>query len=143
MSNDPIPQWDQLPQIPWSQAIERCAQKFLTMEQTECKLTHLFEGNLYIREIRIPAETYFIGRIHKEGHVCQLLEGTLVLIHQQNVSECFLAPSQIMTQPGYQMALYTITDCVARTVHPNPQQLRDLDRLETQFFEPSPMKILP
>lgn len=143
MPNDVIPQSDQLPQLPWSQAIELCAQKLLTMEQTECKLTHLFEGSLYIREIRIPAETYFIGRIHKEGHVCQLLEGSLVLIHAPGVHECFSAPSEIVTLPGYQMALYTVTDCVARTLHPNPRQERDPVLLETQFFEPHPIKMLP
>jgi len=136
MSNDPIPQWDQLPDLTWTEKLAYLTHQFLTMEQTACKLTHHFEQGLYIREIHIPAGTLLIGRIHRHGHVCQLLEGSVVLIHQEGKKEGFHAPSQIITLPGYQMVVHAVTDCIARTVHPNPTEERDIDILEADIFEP-------
>ena len=136
MQNDvPIPQWDQLPDLTWTEKVAYLTHQFLTLEQTGCALTHRFEQGLYIREIRIPADTMLIGRIHRHGHVCQLLEGALVLIHPEGHREGFDAPSQILTLPGYQMVVYAVTDCLARTVHPNPAEERDLAVLDADIFE--------
>jgi len=131
-----VPQWDQLPQhLNWNEKLAYLTHQFLTMEQTGCPLKHRFEKGLYIREIEIPAETVIIGRIHRHGHVCQLLKGDLVLIHRGGTREGFRAPSQIMTEPGYQMVVYAVTDVVAQTVHPNPTEERDIDKLEAEIFE--------
>jgi hypothetical protein len=136
MSNElPIPQWDQLPGLTWTEKVAYLTHQFLTMEQTECPLQHQFEKGLYIREIRIPADVLIVGRIHRHGHVCQLLEGSLVLIHREGHQEAFQAPSEILTLPGYQMVLYTATPVVARTIHPNPTDSRDISMLEADIFE--------
>lgn len=83
----------------------------------------------------IPAETLFIGRVHRHGHVCQLLEGSVILIHSESHREAFQAPSEIMTKPGYQMVVYAVTDVRAQTVHPNPEGERDYSKLEADIFE--------
>ena len=138
MSNDvPTPQWDQLPGLTWSEKVAYLTHRFLTMEQTECPLQHQFEQNLYIREIRIPADTWLVGRVHRHGHICQLLEGSLILVHREGHTEAFQAPSEILTLPGYQMVVHTVTDVVARTVHPNPTGERDIEKLEAEIFEPA------
>jgi len=107
------------------------------MEQTACPLSHQFQEGLYIREIRIPAGILLTGRIHKHGHVCQLLEGSVVLIHPGGQREAFQAPSEILTLPGYQMVVYAVTDVIARTVHPNPTNERDIAVLDADIFEPA------
>jgi hypothetical protein len=130
-----IPPWDQLPALPWKEKLAYLTLQFSRMEQAECQLTHKFEQGLYIRELRMPAGTLLIGRVHRYGHVCQLLEGDLILIHCKGVREGFKAPSQILTEPGYQMVVYAATDALARTVHPNPREERDIQRLEDDIFE--------
>lgn len=136
MPTNIVPQWDQLPDhLTWKEKVAYLANQFLTMEQTDCPLTHRFEKGLYIREIRIPAMSMLIGRVHKHGHICQLLEGDIMLIHHQGIREGFHAPSQIMTEPGYQMVAYAVTDVLAQTVHPNPQEERDITKLEADIFE--------
>ncbi len=131
-----VPQWDQLPDhLSWNEKVAYLAHQFQTMEQTGCPLTHRFEQGLYIREIRIPAETLIIGRVHRHGHVCQLLEGDIILIHHEGQREGFHAPSQLLTEPGYQMVVYAITDVLAWTVHPNPTGERDIAKLEADIFE--------
>lgn len=138
-----VPQWDNLPDLTWKEKVAYLTHQFMTMEQTGCPLTHRFEKGLYIREIRIPAETLIVGRVHKHGHVCQLLEGDVILIHSEGNREGFHAPSQIMTEPGYQMVVYAVTDSVAQTVHPNPTDERDIAKLEADIFEsPESLKAL-
>lgn len=131
-----VPQWDQLPDhLTWQEKVAYLNHQFLTMEQTECPVTHRFEQGLYIREMRIPKSTLLIGRVHRHGHVCQLLEGDVILIHREGVREGFHAPSQILTKPGYQMVLYSETDVIAQTVHPNYTDERDISKLESDIFE--------
>jgi len=136
MPTNIVPPWDQLPDnLTWKEKVAYLAHQFLTMEQTACPVTHRFEQGLYIREMRIPAETLFIGRVHRHGHVCQLLEGSVILIHNEDHREAFKAPSEIMTRPGYQMVVYAVTDVLAQTIHPNPNNERDHAKLEADIFE--------
>lgn len=135
LENVPIPPWDSLPDLTWNEKIAYLTHQFLALEQTHCPLSHRFEQGLYIREIIIPAGSLIIGRVHRHGHVCQLLEGSLFLIHREGHREAFQAPSQILTLPGYQMVVYAVTDVRAQTVHPNPSDERDISRLEADIFE--------
>jgi hypothetical protein len=105
------------------------------MAQTECAVEHRFEGQLYVRDMHIPAGTLFLGRAHRHGHVCQLLEGAVIHLSEQGRHRVE-APFEMFTTPGYHMVLYTLTDCLGRTVHPNPQGSTDTDALEADIFEP-------
>jgi hypothetical protein len=48
-------------------------------DQIDCPVAHSFVGESYIREMRIPAGTLFIGRPHTHGHLVQLVEGSVVV----------------------------------------------------------------
>jgi hypothetical protein len=133
--NTVIPQLDGLPDLSWKEKLAYLTHQFLSMEQKACPLTHRFEQGLYIREIRIPAGTLLIGAVHRHGHVSQLLEGSLILVHPQGHREAFQAPSQILSLPGYQMVVYALTDVLAQTIHPNPTGERTVDILEADIFE--------
>jgi hypothetical protein len=134
--NMEIPELDGLSGLSWKEKLAYLTHQFLTMEQTGCPLTHRFEQNLYIREIRIPAGTLLIGSVHRHGHVSQLLEGSVILVHPQGHREAFQAPSQILSMPGYQMVVYALTDVLAQTIHPNPHDERDIAVLEADIYEP-------
>ena len=88
-----------------------------------------------MRDMHIPAGTLFIGRVHRHGHVCQLLEGSVIHISETGQREV-QAPFEMFTTPGTQVVLYTLTDILGRTVHPNPHAIRDTDALEADIFEP-------
>jgi hypothetical protein len=133
--NTVIPQWDNLPDLTWKEKVAYVTHQMLKQEQVSAPLVHRFEQGLYIREIRIPAGVLLVGRVHRHGHVCQLLEGSLILVHREGCREALTAPSEILTLPGYQMVLYTVTDVLAQTVHPNPTGERDIQRLEEDIFE--------
>lgn len=132
--NTVIPQWDSLPDLTWKEKIAYLTHQFLTMEQTECPVEHLFEHQLYVRDMRIPRGTLFLGRAHRHGHVCQLLEGTVIQLTQAG-RRIVEAPFEVFTTPGFHMVLYALTDILGRTVHANPTESRDTDALEADIFE--------
>lgn len=129
-----IPHWDQLPDLTWKEKIGYLTYEFLKLPQTPCPVEHLFEDGRYIREMRIPAGTLFLGRAHRYGHLCELLEGSVMHISEDS-KRVVDAPFSLHTTPGYHMVMYTLTDVVGRTVHPNPSDSRDTQALEDDIFE--------
>lgn len=101
--------------------------------QVSCPLTHIFKPQIYIKEMFIPQGTFFIGRPHVFGHRLDLLSGRVVLISERGrVTKD--PPYSMHTQPGFQMALYAVTDVVGRAHFPNPRELRDIQVLEDVYF---------
>jgi len=125
---------DGLPTMPWKYKLAYLTHKFLQMEQAGCPVKHMFDGASYIREMTIPQGTLFIGRIHNNGHVVQLVEGDVVNMTEDGQQE-ISAPFEFHSAPGYQAVFYALTDVVGRTVHPNPLGLRDVQVLEDRDFE--------
>jgi hypothetical protein len=98
-----------------------------------CPVEHLFEPGIYIREMRIPAESLFIGRPHTFGHRCELLSGKIMLITEEAKTH-MEAPAELWSKPGYMMCLYAKTDVIGRTYHPNPDERRDTAAMEDEIF---------
>lgn len=131
---------DQLPSLTWAEKLAYLTHEFSKLPQTSCPLEHRFEPGLYVRVLRMPRDTLVIGGIHKLGHRCRLLSGSLILIgeHGRRIIE---APHSICTTPGAQLACYAVTDCVAETLHPNETECRDIEALEREIFEPATVLI--
>lgn len=98
-----------------------------------CPVEHLFEPGVYIREMRIPAETLFIGRPHMFGHRCELVSGRIMLITEEAKTH-MEAPAELWSKPGFMMCLYAKTEVIGRTYHPNPDERRDTDAMEGEIF---------
>ena len=134
--NQLIPSWDSLPStLDWKEKIAYLTVQFLKLPQTECPVAHRFENAVYIREMVIPAQTLFLGRAHIHGHECELVSGSLIHI-APDARRLVEAPFSMHTTPGYHMVLYSLIDVVGRTYHPNPNEVRDVDTLENDIFEP-------
>ena len=98
-----------------------------------CPVEHLFEPAVYIREMKIPAETLFIGRPHTFGHRCELVSGKVMLITEEAKTH-LEAPAELWSTPGFMMCLYAKTDVIGRTYHPNPDERRDTEAMEDEIF---------
>jgi hypothetical protein len=133
--NNLVPVIDTLPALSWKEKLAYLTYEFLKLEQTECPIKHIFENGNYIREMRIPAGTLFIGRAHRFGHECQLISGEVVHITPESRT-LIKAPFRMHTIPGYHMVFQALTDIVGRTIHPNPVGIVDTEELEKQIFEP-------
>jgi hypothetical protein len=127
------------PDLPWADKIAYIA---WTMRQNggykveDFEVRHIFQPGRYIREFELPADFLFIGRVHRKGHLVELLSGSLKLITERG-STVYSAIDRMVTAPGFQTVLRTFTPIVARCVLANPNELRDIDELEDEFFEPA------
>ena len=132
--NDVV-QWDQVPdRLTWKEKVAYVAYQISLMPQVEAPVEHIFAPGVYIREMKIPAGTMFVGRAHRYGHLCQLVKGSIIMI-TPNGKVRLDAPAQIHTIPGYHMVLYSITDIIGRTVHPNVAECTDTKGMEDDIFE--------
>ncbi len=125
---------DSVPAMPWKYKLAYLVHRFSEMDQTECPVEHRFDGDEYIREMRIPAGTLFIGRVHNHGHLVQLVEGDVVNITEAG-KQALSAPFEFHSHPGYQAVFYAVTDVVGRTVHKNSERLTDWKALEDRDFD--------
>jgi hypothetical protein len=124
-------------ELSWAEKVAFLASRFQGMDdQKECPVKHSFKPGWYVREMTIPADTIFIGRTHRHGHICRLVSGTVALLNEGGEVR-LEAPHEITTAPGYQMVLHALTDVVGRTYHANPTESRDVAALEAEAFHPA------
>lgn len=134
---DSLAAFDILPaELSWKEKVAYLGYQFRQLRQVEMPLEHIFGHGFYIRTITIPARTLFIGRAHRHGHMCTLLSGSAILISSAG-RRTFDAVTTVHTVPGFHMVLFTLTDVVGQTMHPNPTDSRDTDALEQEIFEPA------
>ena len=94
---------------------------------------HKFTDGQYIREIFNPAGELIITAIHKVQHPFFLLMGEMSIITKDGESR-IKAPHYGVTEVGTKRIIYAHTDCIFVTVHPNPSNERDLEKIESQFI---------
>ena len=129
----PVPIWDSLPEMAWKDKV--CLLTYLSLQgpQVPTPLTHEFRPGEYVRLMRIPAGTLLTGREHLQGHLMRLIEGSVTVVAPDGRFH-FDAPSEMHTKPGFHAIVYAETDVLAATVHPNPEESRDIDALESKWF---------
>lgn len=124
------------PNLSWADKVAYLAYEMSQEAAEAVTVRHIFVKGFYIREIALSADVVFVGRVHIKGHRMDLLYGALELIIEK-ATVLYKAPDSIQSEPGYQTVLHTLTPCICRTVHENPNELRDVSVLEAEFFEPA------
>jgi quercetin dioxygenase-like cupin family protein len=97
--------------------------------------THHFCDGLYGRQVTLPAGTIAVGKVHAERNFFFVLAGELILATPEGPVRV-AAPFMAVTDPGTKRAVYALTDCICMNVHPNPDDERDLARLESRYITP-------
>lgn len=99
-------------------------------------LTHTFSDGIYTREIFIPKGMIAIGKVHKFEHTFFLLKGKLMLCTENGVVE-LVAPYYGVAPSGTKRVVVAIEDSVFVNVHPNPDNVTNIEQLEEKFVVPS------
>ena len=102
----------------------------------EKNLKHTFTDGVYIREMYIPADSCIVGKIHKHDHLNFILFGTVTVLTKDGL-ETLTGPCSMISTAGTKRALYTHTDTIWTTVHANPTNETDLEKLEAAIIAPS------
>ena len=92
-------------------------------------VVHTFTDGQYIREIFNPAGEVIVTGIHSVQHPFFLLVGEMSILDKDGEKR-IKAPHYGVTEVGTKRIIYAHTDCVFVTVHPNPSNERDIEKLE-------------
>lgn len=132
---DPIAEIQMPVARPSRDHIERLESHLLGLPQVDIETTHRFAPGLYCREIRVPAGTLMTGRVHRFEHVSVMVSGEMTTLVDGEMRRIagyhpFIAPA------GTKRVGYTHTEVVWLTVHLNPDELRDIEQIESLLCEP-------
>lgn len=100
------------------------------------EVLHHFAAGIYMRELRIPKGAILTGKIHRHAHMNFLIQGDISVLTEHGVVR-LTAPATIMSQPGIKRAGYAHEDTIWITVHENPDDEHDLEKLEARYIAPS------
>ncbi len=104
------------------------------MPQIDCPLKHTFTTGVYMREIFIPAGSCVVGKIHRHAHVNFISSGHVTVVTEHGGTEELHGPCTMVSKAGTKRALYAHTDTVWTTIHANPNEETDLDKLESDII---------
>lgn len=116
-------------------ALEAAIRQMPDQLNADALTSHHFCAGLYARELFIPAGTTVVGKQHREQNFFVLLKGALLMAGPGGPVE-IRAPYMVVTQPGDKRAVFALEDSLCMNFHPNPDDERDLDRLEARYITP-------
>lgn len=96
-------------------------------------LKHTFVDGAYVREIFMPKGTLLTSKIHKIKHPYFVMKGECSVLTDEGVVR-LKAPYQGITKPGTKRILYIHEDTIWITVHTNPDNREDLERIEERII---------
>lgn len=97
---------------------------------------HHFAPEVYARTMLIPAGMCVVGKIHKHAHINVITRGVIKVVTEFG-EDIFTGPRTWVSEPGTKRAVYAIEDTEWITIHPNPDNLTDIRKLEEQLIAPS------
>jgi hypothetical protein len=108
-----------------------------------CPLQHRFAPGIYLREIHMPAGVFVVGHEHATEHFNIVLQGRaqVRLIRADGESESvgmIEAPATFISEAGVRKVLIIEEDMIWQTVHANPDDERDIAKLEERYVRLSP-----
>ena len=107
-----------------------------------CPLKHTFSNGIYVREIHMPTGTVCVGKIHRHDHPNFIMKGRVTVVTEEGGIEELIAPMSIISPAGTQRAVYVHEDTIWITVHHNPDNITDLEKLEEFIITTSHTDVL-
>ncbi len=92
-------------------------------------LTHSFSDGVYIREMSMLEGGIVIGKIHNRSHTWFLMKGKLKIANEDGVAT-YSAPTYVNARSGAKRVIIALEDSVFVNVHPNPDNITNIDELE-------------
>lgn len=100
-------------------------------------LKHSFADGIYVREIFIPKGCVLTGKIHRHSHPNFLMSGEVIVVTEEGGREHLKAPLSMISKPGTKRAIMALEDTVWITVHFNPDNGTNLEKIEDYVIAPS------
>jgi len=100
-------------------------------------LKHIFTPGIYAREITLPAGAVLVGKIHREQHLNFISRGRVQVFTESGGLEELEGPCTMISEPGTKRTVHVLEETVWTTIHHNPENHTDLERLEEIVIAPT------
>ncbi len=102
--------------------------------QVDFQTTHDFAPGIYARTVNVPAGAMVIGHRHNTAHLNVISKGKCRVLNGNGEVLYLQAPFIIQGNAGIRKVVFVDEDMTWTTIHPNPDNITDLDKLESQFI---------
>ncbi len=92
-------------------------------------LEHVFAPGVYVRTLHMKAGDLIVGKIHRHAH-WNILQSGKVSVFSKDGCETLTGPYSAVSSAGVKRAVYCHTDVTWTTVHHNPDDGTDLEKIE-------------
>lgn len=99
------------------------------LPQIALRVENDFAPGIYYRRLYIPAGVALAGRIHRYEHMNVVLEGEIAVRTEKGLTH-IKGPTMFTSPAGVKRAGYTVKDTIWMTVHPNPDNITNVEELE-------------
>jgi len=90
---------------------------------------HLFPRGLYVREVFMKKGDIILTRVHMVEHVAIIARGVMLVWCDESGWVKIEAHHTMITKPGTRRLILILEDTLWTTVHPNPENERDPERI--------------
>jgi hypothetical protein len=116
--------------------IDSLRRELSTQPQAECPVSHHFGPGIYIREVVMPAGTVVVGKYHRHDHLCNMIEGRMVVVNEDGDRAEVVAPTVFMAKKGRKTA-YILETVRFQNIFSTDET--DVEKLEHMLVSDSPL----
>ena len=109
--------------------------------RVELETTHHFSPGVYIRTMKAPAGSIIIGHKHNTEFL-NIVEAGIIQVCSAGDTITLKTGDKVMSGAGIRKVGRALTDVVWTTVHENPNNERDVQKLEAQLCDLASAKVI-
>jgi len=118
--------------------IDLLQQALSVQPQVECPVSHHFGPGVYIREVVMPAGTVVVGKYHRHEHLCNMIEGRMIVVGEDGERKEVVAPCVFMAKKGRKTA-YIFETVRFQNIYSTDET--DVEKLEHMLVSNTPLLI--
>jgi len=123
---------------PSRKSVERLEAHLLQFPEVEIKTEHRFAPGIYVRQVTIPAGVACTGAACKFDHLSVMVRGKMRVLADGSMQD-IEGYHEWIAAAGVKRVGVALEETVWFTVHPNPDDERDLNVLEARLWEQAEM----
>lgn len=109
--------------------------------QIGAETSHHFAPGVYIRTLKAPAGSILIGHKHHTEFL-NIVEKGVIQVCGNGDTITFVEGDKVVSKAGIRKVGFAMTDVVWTTVHENPTNEHDIDKLEAQLCDLESAKVI-
>jgi len=139
----PIEPYDKIRALEAATPLMCAASPNLELLDLEALTNHEFCDGVYARSFLLPTGAWVISKMHAHENFFLLFKGDVSIYAADGTSVRVKAPFLMVTVPGTKRAVYAHEEAIIYNFHGNPENEKEVPKLEAKFIIPEAKPTLP